>query len=187
MRKASLPDVAELSSRILDVYQRAPVGARSWYHEAHAYAEDLSREYGVTLEQACGVIAALSPNLSWDKNVAYARQLLATGDAPVLGGSKRKALRIVQGERPLDVLSGHKVVSFYFNLLWPDTSDSVTIDRHAHDVAVGKRYGNRYRPLLRAKGGYERLAEAYRHSADVVGITPSEMQAATWTAWREAA
>ena len=51
-------------------------------------------------------------------------------------------------------------------------SDPVVIDRHAHDVAAGERYGNRNRGLSNVNR-YATLALAYRLSARELGEIPS--------------
>jgi hypothetical protein len=158
-----------------------------WYQHAHTLARVLAGLHGISIEQAAGVLAALSPQLSWPRNVAYAEQFLATGDAPVLGRSKRSAARILQGEPPLSVLQGPKVRAFFANIADPDGTDAVTVDRHAHDVAVGQRFGDARRPLLGRQGGYDLLAAAFRLAAAKVGLQPSAVQAITWLAWKGAA
>jgi hypothetical protein len=189
-RALPLPAVEELASNILVVLGRAePEHYREgvdWYRHAHTLARVLAGRNGVTVEQAAGVLAALSPQLCWPRNVDYAEQFLATGDAPVLGRSKRAAARILDGQEPSSVLSGPKVRAFFANISDPDHSDAVTIDRHAHDVAMGQRFGEKRRPLLERKGGYDLFAEAFRLAAATVGLTPSAVQAVTWLAWRAA-
>ena len=78
-----------------------------------------------------------------------------------------------------------KITNFYRNIANP-TADFVTVDRHAHDIAVGEVFGKQNRRMLGSKGGYNELADLYREVADFVGILPSELQAITWCAWREA-
>jgi hypothetical protein len=189
-RPAPLPAAEDLASNVLRVFDRAePENYREgidWYQHAHTLACVLAGQHGVSVEQAAGVLAALSPQLSWPRNVAYAELFLATGDAPVLGRSKRAAARILAGEEPLSVLTGPKVRAFFANIVDPDGSDAVTVDRHAHDVAVGQRYGDARRPLLDRQGGYDLLAEAFRLAAAKVGLHPSAVQAITWLAWRAA-
>lgn len=179
-----------LAANILVVLGRAkPEHYREgidWYEHAHTLARVLAGQHGISVEQTAGVLAALSPQLSWPRNVTYAEQFLATGDAPVLGRSKRAAARIVAGEPPPSVLQGPKVRAFFANIVDPDGSDAVTVDRHAHDVAVGQRFGDARRSLLGRQGGYDLLAAAFRLAAAKVGLAPSAVQAITWLAWRAA-
>jgi hypothetical protein len=155
-----------------------------WYQCAHTFAVGLSTRYGLTLRQACGIVAALSPQCSWPKNMKDADALCRTGRAPTLGDSVRKARRIAAGADPLDVMHAPKTRAFFGNILNPETSTDVTIDRHACDLACGVRRGDAYRPELRVVTGYQQLAAAYRAVAAQLGMTASTVQAVTWLVWR---
>lgn len=48
--------------------------ATHWYDGANKIASDLANQWGLTLEQAGGIIAVLSPQKDWFMNVAQARQ-----------------------------------------------------------------------------------------------------------------
>jgi len=158
---------------------------RAWYRDARREARQLAREYGVSTRVAAGVIAALSPQLRWSVNLRFARQFLAEGYAPTFGNSRRKAARIVNGEPPLSVLRGPKTRAFFACIYDPNAS-AICIDRHAHDLALAKRHGERRRPLLQRKGGYERFCDAYRLAADKAGLKGFEVQAIAWVTWRAA-
>ena len=49
---------------------------RRWYEQAHTAALDMSGEYPVSVITAAGVIAALSPNNRWDRNLSDASALI---------------------------------------------------------------------------------------------------------------
>ena len=186
-------------SNILDVFNRATDSEReegaSWYSAARTFAIGLSERYGIALDAACGVIAALSPQLSWSMNMRYADQICATGDAPVLGLSKSKALRILSGESVESVLacpvckrstrkhvcSGEKVRNFYRCIADP-SCDAVCIDRHAFDIASGEVTDDKSRKALDKVGVYQSVADAYRAAAVVLGISAATVQAITWVA-----
>jgi hypothetical protein len=185
-----LPDINELADRILATLDKATPEqreqGRAWYRQAHALAWTLAVRYGVSIEQAAGVIAALSPNVRWEKNVQYAEQFLSTAYAPTFGRSRRNAERIVLGEPVLDVLTGPKERAFFRCIFDPERADAVCIDRHAHDLAVGERYGSSRKRLLERAGGYKRFSDAYALAARKAGLLASEIQAITWLAWRAA-
>src|SRR5262249_39433072 len=42
-----------------------------WYPIAHAWGQQLANELGVTLEQAVGVLAVLSPQNAWEVQTKY--------------------------------------------------------------------------------------------------------------------
>lgn len=171
---------------IIKVYDMASDDQRargaSWYRTAHDLAAMIAD--GDTAKGA-GVLAALSANKAWDLNQRMARRAFA-GD---LGGhtaaNLHKAARILDGEDPADVLPmAAKTGNFYRCILDPDDQEVVCIDRHAHDVAVGRPYGDADRGLS-AKSRYAVLSLAYRNAAARLGVTPSVLQATTWVVWTE--
>lgn len=189
-----------------------------WYARARVLAADLARrerDHGprvragwadVTLvERAAGVIAALSPKVSWPRNVRLAEAMYrlyvdrdANGAAKalalpgVLGVNAFKAVRILwDGEDPREVLGGPKVRAFWWTIVNPDDPRAVVVDRHAVDVATNRVMTDLERGrLLRPAGAYERVAEVYRRAAVILSaeygrsITPAQVQATTWTYWR---
>lgn len=171
---------------IVKVYEQATpeqrVRGRNWYPTAHELADFLSEG---NVQMGAGVIAALSANKAWDLNQKLARRAF-DGDA---GGHTRdnlaKVAKIMAGVDPADVLPmGMKTGNFYRSILDPTDTEAVTIDRHAHDIAVGRPYGDAERGLS-SKGRYAVLSLAYRNAAAKLGILPSELQATVWVVWTE--
>lgn len=180
------------SARIVDVFNLATeaeiVAGLNWYNEAQELAAKISPK---DPKMGAGVIAALSPMMPWDRNMMLAEQAFTDGKASgALFGNVAKANRIMAGENPLDVLGGDKVRNFYLAIAEPATSEAVCIDRHAFDIAVGRVTNNESRAVLKNKGVYESFAKAYVRAAKVASkalgqaVTPSQMQAITWTTWR---
>jgi hypothetical protein len=167
---------------ILATYERATeeqkAKGKQWYPVAHDLATMLAD--GDTRKGA-GVIAALSANKSWSENTKIATRALGSGKATGhVRDALTKATRILNGADPADVLPmGAKTGNFYRCILDPADPEPVCVDRHAHDVAVGKAFGNDDRGLS-SKGRYAALAGAYRSAAGRLGILPSELQAITW-------
>lgn len=185
-----LPVLSEMTDNVLAIYDSATDTQRHtgamWYYDAHAIACELDDN----TERSAGVIAALSPQMSWLSNVGAAYSLYA-GVVPdnVLPESVAKAQRIMSGEDPDSVLGGRKVRSFYRNILLPGTPGPVTVDRHALAIALGADPDTaRFNPpnprVLERIGAYTYVASAYRGAARERGIFPHEMQAVTWVAWR---
>jgi hypothetical protein len=174
---------------VLEVYRSASFGAFSeglgWYDDAHAFAKHLD---GDRFHRAAGVIAALSPMNGWDNNKNKAAQLYRqNGDGTGCGLYRNvaKAVRIYNGEDALDVLGGDKVRAFFLTIVEPYGDHAPVIDRHAFDIAIGMRTNDAARSILSRKGVYTRFSDVYRAAAHRVGISPSQIQAVTWTAWRE--
>lgn len=177
---------------ILSTFDRATAAeidaGKSWYLAANALAWEIDpmRPYN-----GAGVIAALSPRLRWDKNEAYARLAYSlkgyaitevANYIPTLNNSRIKALRMVNGEHVSDVLGkGLKTNAFWDNILNPYTSEAVTVDKHAFDIANGVRTG--YSTVITDKA-YREVESLYREAAHIVGIAPLHMQAICWVQWR---
>jgi hypothetical protein len=164
---------------------------REWYMHAHEYARTLSERYGVTLWQAAGVLAALSPGCNWERNKAIAEELIAAykrgNPLPLVGsyGRKnvRKCERILRGSPVMFVLGGDKVISFYHNILDPLSPSFVTIDRHAYDALQGTRTPEDKRFEIKHKR-YRDAESAYTSAAATLGLLPSQLQATLWLTWR---
>jgi hypothetical protein len=175
--------------RVLRVYRAATHAQTSeglaWYHHAHGVAASLDP---ADPRRAAGVLAALSPRVSWARNVELAARAYADGRASgTLGFSVRAADAILAGADPLSVLNGPKVRAFYTLISDPDDPVTVCVDRHGIDVAVGRRLTDAQRsawyPLTR-RDLYEAFADCYRRAARRLGVRPAQVQAVTWVHWR---
>ena len=177
--------------RILAIYERATPQDLSegmgWYEAANTYAEGLSEKYGLTVRQSAGIIAALSPQVSWSQNLILADGLAAGKNVGALGRSlaKAKAIRDEPDTDPLAILGGKKVRAFYGCILEPGMSLDVCIDRHAFDLAEGRiRNSEEDRHRLDRVGVYEQVATSYRVCAKALDVMPHQVQAVTWVVWR---
>lgn len=152
---------------------------KEWYDRANDIAHEIGKG---DVHRGAGIIAALSPQKGWEQNVEMARQMVSKGpkDLAQYPVQIEKATRIHAGEHPKDVLGGMKETSFYHNIADPNDPHHVTIDRHAHDVAVGKKYGAAERGLG-TTGRYSTFHGAYNTAAEKLGIeVPSRLQAGVW-------
>lgn len=166
-----------------------------WYDEAHRLAAHLGNRYGYHPAQVAAVIAALSPQTEWQENIKAA-QLLLEGRTPRIQTARNisKAERVLLGESPETVFAppnpkrptGHKVRAFFANIADPTDPYPVTIDRHATDIALGRRFSDSTRPVLDYVGSYDHVAEAYRHVGKLYDLLPNQVQAITWIARRRA-
>ncbi len=183
---SELPDHSTMVARILGVYDAATddehSDGRQWYPAANAIARIVGDGLGIGTDGGAGIVAALSPQCSWDENVVRA---LAFADGDSVGGladGLRKAVRIGAGEHPAAVLGGRKVRSFYANII--GNVNAVTVDRHAVAIVFDRPLSDREIKILERPGPYTMIASAYRAAARRLGIAPSELQAVTWLAWR---
>lgn len=154
-----------------------------WYADASRTAKTLAGLYNETFSTVVGIIAALSPRNKWVRNVIDAEGVLAFDDfkTATFKANKVKAYRIKDGEKPLDVLSGNKVRSFYHCIVDPSTDD-VCVDGHAWAVACG--FGERVQVKRISDTEYTSIQSAYCQAALELGVSPTTLQATTWLAYR---
>ena len=188
--------------KIIDIIVSAPseladAGA-TWYSDAHSLVTEWSRLYGYSVSQCAGVLAVLSPQQPWASNqlnaintiVAHKRGETVTqqitGQTQV---QSSKALQILDGYDVATVCrggvpkSGHKVWSFYQNILQPDTSLAVTVDRHA--IAIWATPETEFKWMT--PGRYARIESDYQDAGEALGMLPHQAQAISWCAYRGSA
>lgn len=167
-----------------------------WYPHAYDLATDIGRTARLRVGgsestlpdhvRGAGIIAALSPQMPWQHNLVEARRMANEGKAGHTRDFVGKARAIREGEHPLDVLGGNKVRNFYGNIVEPDDPDPVTIDRHAHDLAIGRKFPQESDRGLGSAKRYGHFADAYRAAAEHLGVEhPNQIQATTWLKWTD--
>jgi hypothetical protein len=176
----------------------------AWYPTALADAADIARKSGISVIKVAGIIAALSPQMPWTRNVKVADAFIVSvqnGLNP-RGQTKNnteKALRIFNGPDSVQAVaaellgvSGFKTANFFLNIVGT-TGDGVshkyaytlmgaTVDRFAIGIAYGVYFGNNV-PSMTAKQ-YAEIAQAYVIVAERHGYRPEEVQAITWLSFR---
>lgn len=182
------------TENVLKVYRRADAIDRSEgllaYSRYNAMLSEMADAYGTSTDCACAVFAALSPVNDYIGNL---RSTVSVFECKKQGRSPQeivattftknriKAWRLANGEEPLSVLSGRKVLNFYHNLRNPLDPVPVTIDRHALSITRGNRDDNG-RGMTDAT--YDLIAATYRTAAEVLGVLANQLQATTWFAWK---
>ena len=184
---------------ILKVYRRATTddiaNGYKWYDEAKTYASIISGLSGVKLNTVIGVMAALSPNNKWERNIADCERMcwawvkgddLSDFKVSCYNTMKLKAWSIlednlVSDDEILDRLNGQKIRSFYSNIRG---LDEVTIDGHALNIALGVRQGLTTDKTNMSKKVYKQMQDVYVRAAKRVDIKPHILQAITWTTWK---
>jgi len=172
------------------------IEGENWYFRANLIASEIGQRYGLDQHVVAGVIAALSPNNRWSRNVADTEALVKAfqlGDVNLkavkvstFGENKDKAIRILGGEDPRDVLGGLKVRAFYECIVG---GNQVCVDGHAYSIWLGQRVATSSTPKISPKL-YERIANDYCLAASQINeitdssYTPSQIQAITWVVWR---
>lgn len=169
-----------------------------WYADALQVCSTLSQATSLPLATVAGVTAALSPNNRWPRNQADAEHLCHAFSAGTLAdaaavkvstfnNNKEKALRILAGESPLDVLGGLKVRAFYGCIL--GNKGAVCIDGHAYAIWLGEYVPTTKTPKISPKL-YASISAAYAQAAQTInGIlgtsySAAQIQAITWSVWQ---
>lgn len=166
-----------------------------WYESAHAHACELSSLYSIPLKATSEIIAALSPNSRWERNVADAYSLCAV----LSSGGPLESIRIktysanrskagaifsaaVAGLPYAGILSGPKVTRFARTIETPWESHGITVDVHAFSVAAGKRFTSKNVTI--GAVNYRTCERAYLTVGAELGIAGHQVQAITWTVWK---
>ena len=168
--------------------QHAHEQGSAWYPEARRIVREWSESYLLPVECVAMVVAAISPQCEWPRNLIIADDVLA-GRAQSVGGAlhrnvaKARTLRD-RADNRLDVMMsffphGPKVNSFAHNLAGFD--NVVTVDTHAIQAAFDDVRVN----VTLAWTPYRIIAESYAETARHVGIAPATLQATIWHAWKE--
>lgn len=170
----------------------------TWYNKAHQKALKLAKRYNVDTDAVCGIIAALSPNNQWERNLIDTESLLLAKSrlrsindfkCCTYNQNKLKAWKIANGDNPLDILSGNKVVSFYQCILNPIDPNLVCIDSHAINIALGRMATIAQTPSL-SNQEYATFAVAYKQTTRWINsendylVIPMQVQAITWLYYR---
>lgn len=107
-----------------------------WYNDGHNYLKDMSIHFNVPLKIVCGLVAVISPGLSWSQNTLLAYHILKFKSRlpsfiknACYPANLKKAVAIYRTKKVFPHLKGPKVVQFYFNLLNPFDDGCITIDR----------------------------------------------------------
>ena len=182
-------------NNILRVYNKADE-PNDWYNEANCLAYWLAVKYlnnmnelvsNENVAKVCGILAALSPLKSWNENKKIAELFLKDGTCKHTRAMSQKAKDILASDGKIetisDILRGSKITSFFLNILQPQQSQAVTIDRHAVSIAVGtKIVGDKLKLSINQ---YEFFANCYRIAGLKLGVKPLVVQSTTWVIWRE--
>ena len=193
-----------ISGMLMLASQADILSGLNWYQRAYDLSVRFIHTYdGLTMGQAVGVIAALSPNNKWERNCIDAEAMIKTwaigGDYNMIkvctfNPNKQKAIAIlsldmesVDTEAIPKILSGQKVVAFYRSIM--GDKNAVCVDGHAYAIFIGERVPTSKTPSITPKL-FETIQRAYqlvaKRSADLcgIGLSPTQVQAVTWVTYR---
>jgi hypothetical protein len=151
-----------------------------WYPFAHDLAEVIA---GGNVPMGAGLLAALSPQKSWDINRTIAIDAAQGYFHGQVDNAIGKARAIYDGAEPTEILPMHKKTGhFYMNILAPNDPAWVTIDRHA--IRAASLDWDNGSPAVTDKQ-YVDFVVAYQRAAKESGVVPSAFQAGIWLYARE--
>lgn len=161
--------------------------AVGWYSVAQMYARELGETLGLRGRRGilvgAGMLAVLSPGISWATNVREAVRIASfdiDGDFASYGRNVGKAMAIADEGYVSIYVKGRKTRSFAACIVNPHTSKAVVIDRWIARAA-GVNHG------LYNMGVYDAVAEAMTFIADKVGMDVPSTQALVWVVARRGA
>jgi hypothetical protein len=174
-----------------------------WYSDALQYCHNIKNRYGLRVEKVAGVVAALSPNNRWERNMLDAERLI---DLFMVGGkdaaqeykaatygiNKDKALAILCLEHSSlntipEILNGQKVKAFFHCILGSD--QHVCVDGHAYSIWLGERVTTSDTPKITPKL-FNKISEDYIEATNKINeilgthYVPAQIQAITWITHR---
>ena len=166
-----------------------------WYSDAKQAAHDIAVKHNVAVYIVVAVIAALSPNNKWSRNVINADMLIGAflrGDGidavkvSTYHKMKQKAWDILAARPDYDtaktMLKGQKITSFFMDIMG---EFNVTIDGHARNIAYDERVGLTDDRTNIGVREYRAIQAAYEEAARRLRLMPYQLQAITWRVWRD--
>jgi hypothetical protein len=202
LREADIP----LWTNFVAVYDGTSELERRRGERWYAYAWNQARAFAEThwhhgtqrrTAQAAAIVAALSQNTGWDRNLELAVAVFrAKGELD--GGTfepvRDKCSQLFHGSDPWQVLGGPKITAFYACIIAQGECADVVVDRHIAHIAFGRiledRERNRKLRQLVSRDGYQAVVDALIKACDYINRRDSEhwtyakFQAICWVAWR---
>ncbi len=189
-----LPSQSEMSKNIIYTFLNAShedmQEGMNWYPNALHKCAEIADDTMLPLDTVVALVSVISPSIMWGGNISAPEQIIDLWDRGIPAtewtgfniypANLLKAERILNGE--ISALKGNKVVAFYRNIMgsWVD----VTIDRWSIRVALDEPKLGKDKIVPSGKKVYEAIADAYRESARLLGVAAPEVQAVTWTVFR---
>ena len=195
------PQAANIVAKFTLATTAEVVAGQRWYKESYYIASRIANLHDLSPVRVAAVIAALSPNNRWERNIEDAENVITAfmhgNDEDVLEvkcctytANKLKALAILKSESLdyEDILKGPKVIEF-FHCISNNSSDDVCIDGHAYSIWFGSRLTMKEVPNIGKSLRYQ-IKQDYKEATDFIneelGIDylTSQIQAITWVCHR---
>lgn len=150
----------------------------NWYPKAYNICEEIANFYSRPVEEVANVVAIMSPRNRWRVNIDYAIRIYDNAKLrrkPLNLGvafATPKAHDLIY--RGVNRISGPKVISFR-NCILGSKSD-VCVDTWALRVVYNEPEFKKTFKL----GTYKAAQSVYRAAAEMLPVTPVQLQAITW-------
>lgn len=165
-----------------------------WYPIANQAITQLAQDYNKSVPVVAGIVARLSPSISWQRNLIAAENLLKKRTRiDGYGFNVEVAERIRDGyfgTTDIDVsysfpVNARKIFSFYYNLQHPKSSRHVTVDRWMLRACYTKAEADKlHREAQLSKKVYGDISLAVKEMARAKRIPAPTLQAMLWIAVR---
>ena len=172
----------------------------TWYDDARSACIAIADATGLELETVVGVIAALSPNNRWERNLVDAENVCRTFVADpesaesvkvcTYGKMLTKAIQILKCSEPEQIpgiLNGRKITAFYHCIM--GDKGHVCVDGHAYSIWIGDRLTMKQVPNI-GKKLYQTITDDYVQASYIINaryqlnLKPYQIQSITWNTWK---
>lgn len=148
----------------------------------------LAERFGFPIDRTTAAFVALSPNTDYQSNLRSLVSVLAgvRNDVPdhrivvsTYNHNKRRAISYLRGETSfISPTRGRKILSFYDNILLPETSHRVTVDGHM--VAIWRNANLTMKEATVGRREYDEIEAEVQRFAFYNHMRPCQMQAILW-------
>jgi hypothetical protein len=160
-----------------------------WYLNARSICRDISKKTGYKFLTVCGVMAALSPFVTWDQNIKDTMALLKdTNYTPGTFKNQRNKAQAIIGlgfdtnvSNICSILRGEKTTNFFLNIYSPHYN-RVTVDRHIISLYLDQVGAWQTWSLTPKR--YRQISNDIKYVANKLNLKPYQLQAIIWLAWR---
>lgn len=185
----------DAGTKMLANLMAAPIADHGidWYLDQRNEIRDAADRLGIRTDVLTAVVAHVSPQLKWNKNLSYAFHIaslfkcggtltmLQSLGMSIFPDNLVKAWDVLTSDNPKAAKFGPKTGAFYANLM--GDKSHVTVDRHHAMIMLGKPVPG---DVAISEAAYRDMAAITRTAAAAKGMTPADFQAGLWVARRDA-
>jgi hypothetical protein len=158
---------------------------RNWYRNARARIAKIAALNDIPLENACGIVAVLSPQVEWSLNLRIAKRFIESKGKVRSAGfrvSYRKAWKCLKGD--LSVIKGPKVYRFFQTLLNPDFPEPVIDSQMLGAYWAGNTERRDIIRFMSSERNLSKVREDIETLAKEKGEKVSAVQAIIWLTFK---